>query len=99
VKVSNPGAVIRLLVTFRRLGWHKFHTYEELAEASGLSLSMVKRIVFFLEQNNCVRVRYDVDSRRKYFRMDKNSIRFTDGYVEYVFENGILDWSVEVSVP
>lgn len=98
MRVSNPGAVIKLLVTFRRLGWHKFHTYEELSEASGLSLSMVKRIVFFLERGNYLRVRYDFDTRRKYFRMDKNVVRFTDGYVEYEFENGILDWSVDVIV-
>ncbi len=98
MKFSSPGAVIRLLVAFRRLGWHKFHTYEDLAEASGLSLSMVKRIIFLLEGGNYLRIRYDVDTRRKYFRMDKSVVRFTDGYVQYEFENGLIDWSVDIIV-
>lgn len=96
--MSRPGALVRFLLAVRRLGWYRYHTYEELAGASGLSLTMVKRLVSLLEKHNYIRVRYDVNTYRKLFRMVKNSIRFTDGYVWYVFDNGILDWSVDVIV-
>jgi len=97
LRVARPGAVIRLLLTFRRLGWHRFHTYDELAEASGLSLTTVKRIVSLLEKNNYLRTSYDIDTHWRKFRMGKNTVRFTDGYVWYVFENGLLDWDVSIS--
>ena len=97
MKVSSSGAVIRLLFTFRKLGWHKYHTYEELSKASGLSLTMVKRIISLLEQNNYLRTTYDIESYRRLFRMGTNTVRFTDGYVHYEFENGLLDWGISVS--
>jgi len=99
--VRSPGAMLRLLYAFRRLGWHKFHDYEELSSASGISLSTVKRLIAVLEQSNYLFRRYDPDNpRRRLFRPSKNTVTFTDGYVTYTFSVGLFgDVDVEVSFP
>lgn len=98
MEVSRPGVLLRILKAMRDLGWGTYHSYEEIASASGIPLRTVKRWVSLLEQHNYLYIRYDPDNpRRKLFRPKKSVIRFTDGFVTYVFSLGLFnDIDVEV---
>ena len=98
MEVSRPGVLIRILKAMRDLGWNLYHSYDDIASATGIPLRTVKRWISVLEQHNYLYIRYDPNNpRRKLFRPKKREIRFTDGFVTYVFSVGLFnDVTVEV---
>jgi len=97
-RVSTPGPLLRLLHAFSRIGWYKFHTYKELADASGLGYSVVWRLCEALDKAGFFRVSYSLDSgHAKMVRPAHSRFVFTDGYVKYTVEIDLFG-SLDVSV-